>query len=67
MKELSFEKMEELNAGSCGGAIATAVFCGLCIGAASYFCPGIWLKPSTWYAAASIVAGNAVNVYDECW
>ncbi len=67
MKELSFEKMELIDGGSCTGAILTAVGCGLLVGAASYINPAIWLSPNTWYGAATLFAGNAANIYSECY
>ncbi len=66
MRNLSFEEMEIVKGGSCTGAILTAVGCGLLVGAATYINPSIWLSPRTWYGAATIIAGNAANIYDQC-
>lgn len=66
MKELSFERMEEVEGGSCAGAIGVAAFSAVAMGAATYFAPWMWTSPKTWYAASTLIAGNAAFLYAEC-
>ena len=70
MKELSFEEME-MNIGGvvsndCAWAIGTAVFCGTLMVAATIVAPEIWASPKTWWSAAAIIAGNALNIGSSC-
>ena len=66
-KNLSLEKMEGIWGGvSCGLAIGVAAGSGLLIIGATIINPGIWASPTTWKSAATIVAGNAVNISSSC-
>jgi len=66
MKELSIERMEMVNGGSCAGAIGVGVIVGLAIGATAIWAPVIWTNPKTWYGASTLVAGSAGFIYDSC-
>jgi hypothetical protein len=66
MKEISFEKMENVEGGGCAEAIGIALASGAIVISASYIAPWIWANPKTWYAAATIFAGNSANIYEQC-
>ncbi len=66
MNKLSNEIMESTVGGSCGFAIGVAVLSGALVVGATVANPAIWLLPKTWFAASSLVAGNAVNIGESC-
>lgn len=58
--------MESTLGGNCGFAIGVAVVSGALVVGATVVNPAIWLLPKTWFAASSLVAGNALNISESC-
>jgi hypothetical protein len=66
-RKLSLEEMELVEGGgSCAAAIAVAGLSGVAIIGTIILAPEIWALPKTWYAAATLVAGNAASLHENC-
>jgi hypothetical protein len=51
----------------CQWAIGLAIFSAICVGGATFIAPSIWVSPKTWFAAGTLIAGNAANIHESCY